>query len=230
MRYLTVAFLMLFWMNTSRAQKFEVGPYVGGSNFIGDVGATNYINPNSIAFGGIFKWNRSLRHAWRLSIIHTRLEADDRDSEQGRRQQRGYSFSNGLTEINLGLEFNFWDWNIYSSRQQITPYLSTGITGILTHDLYVDDAGDHQEKRNKYGLALPMILGIKGQLGRNLVLAFEIGARMTFSDNIDGSSPSEFDGGDVYPSFGNKNTNDWYMFTGITLTYTFGHNPCFDVY
>ena len=28
-------------------------------------------------------------------------------------------------------------------------------------------------------------------------------------------------------SFGNINNNDWYMFSGITLTYTFGTNPCY---
>ena len=27
--------------------------------------------------------------------------------------------------------------------------------------------------------------------------------------------------------FGNLNSNDWYVFSGVTITYTFGQNPCF---
>lgn len=230
MRYITIAFIMLFWMNTSQAQIFEVGPYVGGSNFIGDVGETDFINPNSLAIGGIVKWNRSLRHSWRLSVIHTSLEADDAKSSDMRRKERGYYFSNGLTELTAGMEFNFWEWDIYARQQKITPYLSTGITGFFSHDMYVNDEEEIDRKKNKVGLAIPMIIGAKGKLTRNLVLAFEIGARMTFYDNLDGSNPKEFGGSENYISFGNKNTKDWYMFTGFTLTYSFGRKQCYDTY
>jgi hypothetical protein len=29
----------------------------------------------------------------------------------------------------------------------------------------------------------------------------------------------------TYLKFGNINNNDWYVFSGLTLTYTFGENP-----
>ena len=58
------------------SQIYEVGMYFGGSNFIGDVGSTSYIAPKEIALGGIFKWNRSPRHSFRLSIIKSKLSAD----------------------------------------------------------------------------------------------------------------------------------------------------------
>ncbi len=221
---------MLFWMNTSQAQIFEVGPYVGGSNFIGDVGTTDYINPNSLAFGGIVKWNRSLRHSWRLTLIHTKLKADDANSNELRRQERGYSFSNGLTELSVGMEFNFWEWDIYDINQKITPYLSTGISGIFTHDLYLTPQDELKTKKNKIGVAIPMTIGVKGKLSRSFTLAVEVGARMTFHDNLDGSNPKEYGGKDDYPAFGNKNTNDWYMFSGVTLTYVFGRKPCYDIF
>jgi hypothetical protein len=51
-----------------------------------------------------------------------------------------------------------------------------------------------------------------------LVLALETGARYTLTDNIDGSFNQKF---------GNINNNDWYVFTGATLTYTFGTKPCY---
>ncbi|MEP2335783.1 MAG: DUF6089 family protein, partial [Nonlabens ulvanivorans] len=27
--------------------------------------------------------------------------------------------------------------------------------------------------------------------------------------------------------FGNINNNDWYVFSGVTLTYAFGRKPCY---
>jgi hypothetical protein len=36
-----------FLFATSQAQINEIGVFVGGSNFIGDVGSTTYVNPNS---------------------------------------------------------------------------------------------------------------------------------------------------------------------------------------
>ena len=68
-----------------QSQIYEVGVFAGGSNFIGDVGATTYIAPNSLAIGGYLKWNRSPRHSWRLSVIYTDLEGIDSKSDDPRR-------------------------------------------------------------------------------------------------------------------------------------------------
>ncbi len=71
-----------------------------------------------------------------------------------------------------------------------------------------------------------MVLGFKMTLADSFVLGLEIGARYTFTDKLDGNVPQSADLQALY-SFGNINNNDWYTFTGITLTYTFGQNPCF---
>ena len=72
-----------------------------------------------------------------------------------------------------------------------------------------------------------MVIGYKTSFRDNIVLGLEIGARYTFTDAIDGSNPvkdkKDFDS----LKFGNINSNDWYMFMGITLTYTFGQKPCY---
>ena len=227
MRYFCFVFITVFALTSAKAQTYEIGPYVGGANYIGDVGSTNYIDPNEVFYGVVFKWNRSKRHSFRFTLAQTNLSADDANSSEGRRMQRGLSFSNSLTEASLGIEYTFWEWNLHSNKPQYAPYLYTGLTGIYTNDLYLNTQGELIEKDDKFSASIPMIIGFKTRIVRHLVLATEIGARMSFSDNLDGSTPEEFDGGKKLPSFGNQNTNDWYMFTGITLTYTFGRKPCY---
>ena len=58
-----------------------------------------------------------------------------------------------------------------------------------------------------------------------LILGVEVGARYSFADDIDGSNPSNNNLDSA--RFGNVNSKDWYVFSGLTLTYTFGNKPCF---
>ena len=94
MKYLAAVILLIGCSLTSLSQTYEIGGFLGGSNYIGDIGKTNYIAPNNLAFGGIFKWNRSARHSFRGTIILSDISGDDAESSEERRKQRGYSFKN----------------------------------------------------------------------------------------------------------------------------------------
>ena len=113
MRYLFLILLSIFYIQNTDAQIYEVGIFAGGSNFIGDVGATNYISPNQFAIGGIYKWNRSRRHSYRASLIFSDLEGIDINSDDPRRVQRGYEFSSKIIEIHIGFKKCF---NLSSSE------------------------------------------------------------------------------------------------------------------
>jgi hypothetical protein len=70
-----------------------------------------------------------------------------------------------------------------------------------------------------------MIVGVKSNVMPNLILGVEVGARYTMTDNLDGSLPKNEN---LEPlKFGNINSKDWYVFSGFTLTYTFGEKPCY---
>jgi len=227
MRYLTVVFLMLFSLHKGASQTFELGGFVGGANVIGDVGSTTYVNPNSLAFGGIFKWNRSERHSFRFSAILAKAEGNDADSKESRRKQRGYSFQNNIKEFSAGLEYTFWEFNLNSGAPTSAPYLYTGITYFLYEASYISGSGVYTEYDQAGAFAIPMVLGYKATLSTKLIGAFEIGARYSFTDDIDASNPVlEYqDTEDL--KFGNQNNNDWYVFTGITFSFTFGREPCY---
>lgn len=233
MKHLILLLFMFAFYTSSFAQTYEVGAFIGGANYIGDVGSTSYINPNSLVAGGMVKWNRSERYAFRLSLLYAEINADDSKSSDSRRQQRGYSFSNNIAEASLGIEFNYWDFDLTKAdkEQQSTPYLYTGITYFNSKHHYLSanpPAGTLQPQGDNWAFAIPIILGYKQTLTKNVIAGIEFGARYTFTDNIDGSSPAELLGRRDPPrEFGNRNTNDWYIFSGISLTFTFGKKPCY---
>lgn len=213
-------FLLLFF--TMNAQIHEVGVFVGGSNFIGDVGRTTYISPNKPAIGVLYKWNKSPRHSYRFSYTQSRIAANDLDSKEPGRNQRGYLFENSIKEVSLGLEFNFFDFNLHEVNRKFTPYVYSGISYFRYDELHVL-SGETFKNSDASTFAIPMTLGIKSNVSPHLLLAMEIGARYTLTDNLDGSNPKD----ESLLKFGNINNNDWHVFSGLTLTYTFGNKPCY---
>lgn len=224
MRKFFIYIFLLLSSTAIQAQINELGVFLGGSNYIGDVGPTDYIAPNKLAFGVLYKWNRSTRHSYRFSYTYSNIESADSDSDVPSRYLRGKSFKNSIHEFSLGLEFNFFEFNLHDSEKAFTPYVFTGVNYFIYNENFIPNTTEELDYRHSQ-FAIPMTVGIKTRLYRNFVLGAEIGARYTFTDNLDGSNPRN-NNLEVY-RFGNLNSKDWYVFSGITLTYTFGQNPCF---
>jgi len=225
-------FILLFiWMGAG-AQTYEIGVFGGGTNNIGDVGRTNFILPSNYAVGGLFKWNKSKRYAWRGSVIYGKFTADDSKSSILSRQQRGYVVGNSILEASAGLEFNFVEYNLHKLGPAFTPYLYTGLT-YFRYDYNYFDAGRLQDGLNQRdgAIAIPMTVGFKYRISELFILGAEIGARYTFTDNLDASNPVKSTvAQQIDPAFGNIFSDDWYVFSGITFTYTFGRKPCMDCF
>lgn len=227
MRYFLAGILFFSTTLLAFSQTYEIGGFVGGSNYIGDIGKTNYIAPSNFAFGGILKWNRSPRHSFRASIIAAGISGDDTKSSEPRREERGYKFDNTILEFSAGLEYTFWEFSMYSGQPQQTPYLYTGLTYFRYKNLYKRFDDEIVEDSKAGTMAIPMVVGYKFTIGTNAVMGFEIGARYTFTDNLDGSNPVGNLKDNENLRFGNTNSDDWYVFSGLTLTFTFGRRPCY---
>ena len=226
MRAIILLFLLV--VGSVSAQTYEIGLFAGGTNMIGDVGRTNYVLPSGPAFGAVFKWNKRKRYAWRASVYRGNFIADDSKSSKSSRQQRAFRIENTVMEYSAGLEFNFVEYNLHKLGPAFTPYLYTGIT-YFRYDFNYIDALQVQDINQKDGsFAIPMTVGAKLRLSQFFILGAEIGARYTFTDNLDASNPegSNFE----QFRFGNILSEDWYVFSGITLTYTFGRKPCQDCF
>ncbi len=216
--------IALFISITSFGQIHELGVFVGGSNYIGDVGKTDYFAPDNATLGLIYKWNKSTRHAWRFSYMMSSITAKDNESKAPNRKLRGYEIKNNIKEFAAGLEFNFLDFDLHQSDFVISPYIYSGIATFIYNETYVINNTNETDYQD-FSLAIPMVVGVKAKIAKQLVLGLETGARYTFTDNLDGNNPKNKNFETL--KFGNINNKDWYVFTGFTLTYTFGQNPCF---
>jgi len=76
-------------------------------------------------------------------------------------------------------------------------------------------------------LILHSSVGFKFNPNPFFVLGFEVGARYALTDNLDGSNPENQYANNLNYKFGNINNNDWYIFTGFTISFTFGDLPCY---
>lgn len=227
--------IVLFFLIGSvvKAQTYEIGGLIGGSNYIGDVGSELYVFPTKFVLGGIIKYNRSPRHSYRASFLMGQIDADDSRASSTRRKQRGYYFKNSIKELALGIEYTFWEFDVHRGKSIATPYLYTGFA-VIAYDELQKKHEDSKEMtsymENSISYAIPMAVGYKAKIGHSLMLGIELGARYTFTNNIDGSDPGKASSNGVVHSFGNPNSNDWYVFSGLTLTFAFGRKPCNSIY
>ncbi|MEC4112871.1 type IX secretion system protein PorG [Myroides pelagicus] len=236
MNRILLSLVLLLFANLAHGQIHEVGVGVGGANYVGDIGSTQFIKPTDVSFNLYYRLNRSPRHSYRVSYTHNKISGDDLKSSIPSRRERGYQFDNKVEQLAVGIEFNFFEFDLHEEKFAITPYIYAGVSGIRYTDLYFKpfeqpieeeihiDKVDLVKDKKKNSFAIPFGGGVKIRATPQLIINAEIIANYTYTDNLDGSHPTG--SSKEYYSFG-KNGNDWFFFTGISISYTFGKNPCY---
>ncbi len=205
-------------MGTTQAQVFEIGLFAGGSNYVGDIGPSYYINPNFPAAGGIAKFNFTPRINFRGSLMYTQLNAKDSKSDSDFRVQRGLSMANNILEASGGLEFNFFKYSMNQVGFDQTPYI-IAMVSVVNYRSFFERDGDIFTKR-KFAVAPTAGLGYKMRIAENLAMSVESSFRYTFVDDLDATNTTNI-------NVGNFLSDDWYVFTGFTITYGFGRPGCY---
>lgn len=221
MRVFILFILFACFATTLQSQTHEIGVFAGGSNYVGDIGSTSFIKPNKLAGGLVYKYNLNPRIALRGTYTYIPIGADDADAEEQTRKNRGFSFTNNIHEFAAGVEFNFFDYNISDYKTTFTPYILAEIAAFNYASPERVNANNNVELKNTFSYTLPVGFGVKGRLDDHFAIAFETGVRFTFIDDLDYTTDKinslNFEG----------NGNDWYMFTGVSIVYSFGRPPCF---
>ncbi|MBA6155861.1 hypothetical protein H3Z83_04895 [Tenacibaculum sp. S7007] len=220
MRKLFLSILFAITAITIQSQTHEIGFFAGGSNYVGDIGRTNYVYPNELAGGLIYKYNLNPRIALRGTYTYIPVSANDLDAENLFRNNRRFKFKNNIHEFALGVEVNFFDYNISNYKTTFTPYILAEVA-TFNYASPSEVIGNTIRLKNKFSYSLPVGIGIKGRLDDHLAIAFESAVRFTLVDDIDFTTNKV----NVYDFGGNG--NDWYVFTGVSIVYSFGRPPCF---
>ena len=111
-------------------------------------------------------------------------------------------FQASFVDLGLDFEFNWWPYRTAWRKTKYSPYVTAGLGYSINYD---GNSVSH--------LYLPFGGGLKANLGKRMSGGLEVSMRKSFSDLLDGVAN--------YGSEGNTpvGNNDWYMFTGVFITY-----------
>ena len=250
----------MFLALTVFSQQFRLTTFAGTSNYAGELSDKQFTFDQSHFAAGIgvsYELNEQLYLTGAFKM--GKLSADDKRSQKN--SIRNLNFSTSLTELNLGLEYDFLNLNL----RKLTPYVFGGVALYHFNPYTFDSIGNRvylqplstegegfvsgKKKYNLTQFAIPFGAGIKFALSPDVRVGLEVGLRKLFTDYIDDVSTnyvdrdlllanrgqqavdlafrsSELKNGLSYPidgtTRGNPKTNDWYYFTGLTVSFNLG--------
>lgn len=182
----------------ARAQRSELGFFVGTSFYIGDLNPTTLFAQSRIAGGFVYRYNLSPRWGLKVDFIFAEVAGSDAVSNKG--YERNLSFVSPITEISAQAELNFLKLYNTSGKNRITPYIFAGIAcfsfdpqaelnGTVYELQSLGTEGQGLEKQRKHysltNVAIPFGIGVKCTVGRHFSIGAEWGLRYTFTDYLD---------------------------------------------
>ena len=208
---LFIALLLLLAALPLAAQqyKYEVGPTLGVTGYLGDVNNSNLFKHPGVTGGGLFRYAHNSRWAFKATLNYASISGDSKDIELKFPEEEQFHFSSSLIDVGFTAEFNFLNYGrgpTYKKYKPITPYMVAGVGFVFAFN----DVG------NQASFTVPIGIGVKYKFKERLDLGFEFTMRKEFSDRIDGLS----DLFGIKHSFA-KNT-DWYSFAMFTASFEFG--------
>jgi len=222
MKKIVIFSVLILFTITSKAQINEFGIFVGGSNYIGEVGKSDYIDPNDISLGIIYKWNMSPRATLRYSFTYAQLSADNSESSNDVIKNIPFKFTNSIKEFALGFEFNFFKYNLNQFKFMHTPYVFLNVAMFSYRIEPAQVAANFRDFQNITRFSFPFGIGYKFRIAHRLGLSVETRFNYTGKDNLEGPQT------DINAlNFNNPNNKDWYVLTGVSLVYAFGKRTCY---
>jgi len=184
--------------NTLCAQRFfngkrEMGIFLGGSNYHGDLAPEIVWRNTGAAFGPFFRYNFNPYVCYRVQATYASIRGAD--SNYAPQASRNLDFHSDVIEAAQTFEFNFHRFGVNVLDKNFTPYLSLGLS-VFYFNPKTDYGVGKQVLRNHHTegqkrsystlqVAVPIGLGIKYNLSRNWVVGMEAVWRKTFTDYLD---------------------------------------------
>ena len=206
-----VMLMMLFALQPALSQqyKYEVGPVLGMTGYLGENNNGNLFKHPSVTGGAMFRYVHNSRWAFKANLNYANLRGNSKDDETQYPDGLNYSNSSNLIDLGLTAEFNFLSFGrgpAYKKYKPISPYMVAGVGFVFAMN----------NGHNQASFTIPIGIGVKYKFKDRWNLGFEFTMRKEFSDRIDGYS----DLFGIKHSFA-KNT-DWYSFAMLTASFEFG--------
>lgn len=191
----------------------ELGLFLGGSYYIGDLNPTGHFNSLTQPAGGLaYRYNFNPRFDLRGNLYFGHIMADDSRSDSYQQQSRNLSFKSKLVELAAIAEFNFLEYQIGSDKHPFTPFMFLGVAGFnfspqaQLGNYWVNLQQLKTEGQSKpyhlYQVSIPFGAGLKTSLAKRIGLVLEWGMRKTFTDYLDDVSTVYTDPGTLYSNGG----------------------------
>jgi opacity protein-like surface antigen len=222
-----------FCVSATAQNTSELGIGIGATNYRGEISPEYQLKNNRPAFTVFYRKDVSVPITLRGGFTAGFLRADDGNVEGengGVSPLQSYRQANtkgGVLEASAVMEYNFLDYHYRTDKVHFTPYLFAGIAAFYANTTTATNNSALTSTFNRdgsmLGFSIPAGVGIKYALSEHINLGLEAGVRKAFSDQIDHL-------GDQDPLLVNPHDQDWYYYSGVSLSYTFYKIHCPDQY
>lgn len=194
---LPCALLLLTHVAQAQMHGWEVGGWLGTSNYFGDLNTNFRVNRLHLAGGVGARYNINDRLAFRIGANRGRVSAYDSDSKNIYEQRRNLHFWSDVTDVSAQFEFNFFSY-IHGHREYyFTPYVYVGpsffwfnpkaeLNGVTYQLRNMGTEGQFRgEEYNTAQAAIIYGIGFKVDLSYRWSLDFVLNARKLYTDYLD---------------------------------------------
>lgn len=207
----------------AQSTKWEFGPSLLSTHYLGDLVESRYPVPDGGGWGGQLQLSRHLGEAWSFRINGSFLQLKGSDLNfADTRTYRSFSFTSSLYELSLLGEWDLLGRRRYDKgrlKKTFSPYLLGGIAGVYFDPNPIFGVSqeapgvqnDMQRKYEKTGWSIPLGGGLRYDLSRRTTINAEYMMRIPSSDYLDGISESA-----------NPDSRDWYMTFSLGVSFKFG--------
>lgn len=170
MKRISILICGIFLSLTSFGQQNEIGVFLGGGYYNGDLNPFIPFQSPHPAFGLLYRHNLNPRLSLMGSFTHGTLEGSDIKTNFIP-EREGY-FKTQINELAIRFEYNYLNYITGSSKSYYSTFIFGGIGAFQTADV-ID-------------LSMPFGIGFKYSIGKKWGFTIEWGMRKTMTDNIDG--------------------------------------------
>ncbi len=224
--YILVLVVLLFGsvVNAQHLQlindKGEAGVYMGYSSYNGDIASdVQFIKMN---YGAFYKKQLNAYIGLRLNYEKLNIGANDLNSKNAYDLARGFNFARDFHEISVLSELYFNRFITDRKEFKFSPYVGFGAGYLLKGN--IDEApGESQSATNRI-VTLPINLGFKWNVYKQVNLFGEFKYRFTTSDYIDhfaDATPLKQNSSAIISYQGSKSGKDELLSAFLGLSYNF---------